>query len=579
MHGSAWDAAPSTMLMVDYGLSSSMRHIRCSFAPWAATIVFVQCSNSLLSQGIPHALIPELTVEHYMDVRSNASRMAYDHEQDRMYYLRTNGDILMVLDDGFSTPTDTLLFTVDDHTLGDAYGLAFQDSDLFVIGNHVMGNTTQGMLWRAHLQPDGSRSWSVVARTEDYAWGGKAHGFNNVVVSPDGQWLYLNCGSRTDHGEVQSVNGAFPGLREEPITAKILRVPSNAVDLLLPNDETALQAGGFIYASGVRNTYDMAFDADGHLFGVENSGDHDDPEELNWLQQGGHYGFPWTAGGNPNPTRVIGYEPANDPLLNTGYPSATTDFYYDSTFPLPLWVDPTEPVRNTGPDGDRLRDPANGGIVDASDQALPMTTFTCHRSPLGLVFDEDGSLSSSFQFDGFLLSFTPGGDTLGYSPIAPWGIPVVPADTSEDLLHLQFSYDDVAGTFTVQTTRIAEGFYLPVDAALVGHVLYVIEHWGSTQRSIWKVTFPVEAGVPEQATRPGSLYLWPVPAHDHVTWRTNLRAGGTLQLFDMMGSLIEQHAFSLPTGTLDLQGIAPGVYTLRGTSPDGNTCQRSLVVD
>jgi hypothetical protein len=545
----------------------------------AVLVSSVSMSVTALAQGTPTSLRPDVLVEHYMDVRSNASRMAFDHVQDRMYYLRTNGDILQVLDDGFSTPTDTLLFTVADHTLGDAYGLAFQDSDMYVIGNHVTGDITQGMLWRAHLQPDGSRSWSIVAHTQDYAWGGKAHGFNNVVVSPDGQWLYLNCGSRTDHGEVQSVNGAFPELREEPITAKILRVPSNAIDLLLPNDEAALDAGGFIYASGLRNTYDMAFDAQGNLFGAENSGDHDDPEELNWLQQGGHYGFPWTAGGNSNPTMSPGYDPDTDRLLNHGYPSAATDFYFDTTFPIPPSVEFTEPLLNTGPDADRLRDPANGGIVDASEQALPMPTFTCHRSPLGLVFDRDGLLGSSFQFHGFLLSFTPGGDTLGYSPIAPWGIPVVPADPSEDLLHLELGYDDVTGTYTVQTTRIVEGFYLPVDAELVGHVLYVIENWGSTQRSMWKVTFPVEAGVPEQTTLSGSLALWPVPAHGQVSWSTSLRSGGTLELTDMMGRLVNGRAVPGPIGTVDLRGIEPGMYTLRITSPDGRKCQRSLIVD
>jgi hypothetical protein len=217
--------------------------------------------------------------------------------------------------------------------------------------------------------------------------------------------------------------------------------------------------------------------------------------------------------------------------------------------------------------------------MDASEQALPMPTFTCHRSPLGLVFDRDGLLGSSFQFHGFLLSFTPGGDTLGYSPIAPWGIPVVPADPSEDLLHLQFSYDDVGGTFTVQSTRIVEGFYLPVDAELVGHVLYVIENWGSTQRSMWKVTFPVEAGVPEQTTLSGSLALWPVPAHGQVSWSTSLGSRGTMELFDMMGRIVRRRAVTGSTGVVDLRDMEPGLYSVRITSLDGRTRQRSLIVD
>ncbi|GAB5409195.1 MAG: hypothetical protein BalsKO_15600 [Balneolaceae bacterium] len=38
------------------------------------------------------------------------------------------------------------------------------------------------------------------------------------------------------------------------------------------------------------------------FFGTENAGDRDDSEELNWLQQGKHYGFPWVIGGNETPS-------------------------------------------------------------------------------------------------------------------------------------------------------------------------------------------------------------------------------------------------------------------------------------
>src|SRR5690606_27892953 len=115
------------------------------------------------------------------------------------------------------------------------------------------------------------------------------HGFNAVVVTPDGLTLLVNSGARTDHGEVQSSGGIFPGKREEPVSAKILQLPIDGLDLIIPNDEVTLAASGFVYASGVRNTYDLAFNAEGDLFGPENSGDHDDPEELNWLQEGAHY--------------------------------------------------------------------------------------------------------------------------------------------------------------------------------------------------------------------------------------------------------------------------------------------------
>ena len=433
-----------------------------------------------------------------------------------------------------------------------------------MIGNQVTGNVTEGILHRAHLQPDGSRAWTVAARTSQYAWGGKAHALNNVVVSPDGLELYLNCGSRTDHGEVQDVDGAFPNLREEPITAKILRIPIDANELVLPNNDLALSVSGRVFAYGTRNTFDMAFDVEGRLFGVENSGDHDDPEEMNWLRQGMHYGFPWTAGGNLDPTATPGYNPTTDSLLNPGYPSATTDFYYDASFPPapPMFA---EPMRNTGPDADRLRDPLTEGILDALDEGMDMRTFTCHRSPLGLVFDTAGILGSNLRGDGLVLSFTPGGDTLGFSPIAPWGIPVVPVDPSGDLLHLELEYDEVENNFTTQVTRIVEGFYLPVDAELIGNVLYVVENSGGTERSIWKVTLPLANGVLEPAATTTELSIWPVPANDRITWSTGNERPTGLTLIDLQGRILRSEQPSTAGGQFTLWDLPSGTYILRAT--------------
>jgi len=532
-----------------------------------------------IAQVAPTSLRADVTVDHYMDVRSDAVRLAVDPITDLLYYMRTNGDLLLVIDNNVDAPYDTLLFTAADHALDQAFGMAFHDSDLFVIGNQVNGNLTQGQLKRAHLLADGTRTWNTVATTGNYAWGGKAHAFNNVVVSPDGQFLYLNSGSRTDHGEVQDVNGTFPELREEPVTAKILRVPADGVNLILPNNEAELLSDGHLFASGVRNTFDMAFDADDRLFGVENSGDHDDPEEMNWLREGHHYGFPWTAGGNMNPTLNAGYTPGTDALLNPGYPAASTDFNFDPGFPLPPNVVFTEPVINLGPDADRLRDPLSGGITDASDTGSGVTTFTCHRSPLGLVFDRNGVLEGGLHEDAFALSFTPGGDTTGFSPIAPWGIPVVPADPSEDLLHLDLSYDANADNFTLNATRIVEGFYLPVDAELVGNVLYVLENWGSVQRSMWKVTLPLANSVEEgRDQRTERLTVWPVPARDEVTWSYDGVVPLVLELLDAAGRIIVSVRPHQPSGTLDVSDIPAGYYVIHARSEGGNSIRKITIV-
>src|SRR5258707_7513185 len=37
------------------------------------------------------------------------------------------------------------------------------------------------------------------------------------------------------------------------------------------------------------------------------------------VRQGCHYGFPWRMGGMDNPQQFSGYDPANDPLLNSKF--------------------------------------------------------------------------------------------------------------------------------------------------------------------------------------------------------------------------------------------------------------------
>ena len=44
-----------------------------------------------------------------------------------------------------------------------------------------------------------------------------------------------------------------------PLTSVLLRVPTTARNLILPNDEAKLQAGGYLFADGVRNAFDLAF--------------------------------------------------------------------------------------------------------------------------------------------------------------------------------------------------------------------------------------------------------------------------------------------------------------------------------
>ena len=70
----------------------------------------------VLAQNTPISLVPDVTVEHYLVIQPNVSRMVYDAVSDRLHYLTVDGDIYLI-DHGPTGPMDTLLFTNADHGL------------------------------------------------------------------------------------------------------------------------------------------------------------------------------------------------------------------------------------------------------------------------------------------------------------------------------------------------------------------------------------------------------------------------------------------------------------------------------
>jgi hypothetical protein len=331
-------------------------------------------------------------------------------------------------------------------------------------------------------QSNGGRVWSVLAETEAYPRSKTAfdHVFNGIIVSPDGNSIFVNSGSRTDHGEVQDVGGLFPNTREVALTAKIFRLPTTASNLFLPNDANALRAAGRIFADGTRNSFDFAFAPQGLFFATENGPDRDMSDELNWLRQGLHFGFPWRIGGADNPQQFPSYNPANDRLLDSRFIGVAGGYYHnDPTFP-PAPANLAEPVINIGPDADKFRDPATGQIKDASELGLTISTFTAHRSPLGLVFDTAGDMDLPFRNHGFMLSFTPG-DPNGT------GVPGPFFDASQDLVDLQLTSLG-ATNFQARVTKLVGGFSSPIDAEIIGNRIYVLEYGGN--QGVWEITFP-----------------------------------------------------------------------------------------
>jgi len=484
--------------------------------------LFLYSHEALLSA--PTVINTNLHVRFLLNTTNGSGahsiRIAKDPRNNQLYYLKFNGDVYR-LDEmpGDGTSTSVKAYGAADHGIANsAQGMAIgPDGTIYVVGNTTTsdGNSTFARIMKGVPDGNGSRIWSLLAQTDPYPRSRTAfdHVFNGIVVSPDGNDLYVNSGARTDHGEVQSVEGVFPDTREVALTAKIFRLPATASDLVLPNDLSALRSAERIFAEGVRNSFDFAFAPNGDLFATENGPDRDMAEELNWLRPGLHYGFPWRMGGTDNPQQFPDYDPSTDRLLDPRFTAVQNGYYRnDPTFPQAP-PNLAEPVINIGPDADSYRDPADGSIKDASALGQTLATFTAHRSPLGLVFDTAGAMAAPYQFHGFMLSWTPG-DPNGTNAEGPF------KDASADLVDLDLT--KLGNTnYQARVTRMIEGFANPIDAEIINNRIYVIEYGGD--QGIWEITFPAIA-------KPARLDAPALQADGSFRFSVSGEAGGNYEI-------------------------------------------------
>ncbi len=460
-------------------------------------VSYVQHIPDKAELKVPVALRPDIKVEHFMTIDSLADRILQNPKTGDLWYTTFNGNVFQIKNFNTGTPVSEMVFSNKDHGIAVVQGAAFLNNNLFLCGNVYFNNkrTTSGRMVRFNLDSSRQSQLSVVFNTVEYAANKTIydHGWNAMAISPDNKFIYVNSGARTDHGEIQDNGGAYPKARDNALTSKIFRFPAEAKDLLLPDDEAKLTADSYLFAKGIRNAYDMAFDPDGQLFGVSNSADYDYPEDMFWIRQGHHYGFPWVMGGLENPQQYPDWQPdpATDPFINKSSHSWRTKYYYsDPEFPArPAGVTFSPGVQNLGPDANEYRG-HSGKIQDGDQAGLAMSTFTPHCSPLGLFFDTKKVLAKGFKGDGFVLRFTNGVRSS-----------LMRAFTSQgsDLLHLHCVYDEITDNYFVKTTRIVEGFRDPVDAIMVDNKVYIIEY-GGRGGNIWKISLPVDS-IPNQKAK------------------------------------------------------------------------------
>lgn len=446
------------------------------------SMVRVQDKSS--EERLPKALVSDISVEPFMEIESGGIRLRLDPVSEDFFYNTLKGDIFRIYRSQDSL-YDEKIYTVEDHGIESLQGMYFQDSSIFLVGNKYYqdNKATKGIVMRGKLNQEGKYSWDTLAITELY---GKprtlySHEFNGITGDAAGKYIYVNSGARTDHGEVQDNDGMFPGLRESNLTACVFRLPADGKDIVLKDDPSYLKQNGYLFADGVRNAYDLNFSPAGHLFAVSNSSDYDHPEDMFWLREGHHYGFPWRMGNTDNPQQYPDWDPdpEKDPFINpAAYAYANRYFKNDPDFPQkPKDLKITAPVMNYGPDANFYRDVETGEVRDGDDTGEPVGTFTAHRSPLGLFFDRDSLLAAPYQGDGFVLSYSFGGNSPLMRRISPFG---------GDLIHMKLEYQPEIDHYIVHCYRIVDGFRGPTDALLIANTAYIIENSGM----IWKVTLP-----------------------------------------------------------------------------------------
>jgi glucose/arabinose dehydrogenase len=196
----------------------------------------------------------------------NPTSIAFD-SNDKLYVATLNGEVHIVEDTNGDGSGDKLeLFSRKN---GLALGIAIGDDDQYV---YVSGGGE--VIRYRDMDRDGKsdESDTIIDGLPTFVY--DAHSNNGLVIGPDGL-LYMTLGGISDHGP-----------DNDPLAGSILVANSDGSDLR-------------VFASRLRNPYDLAFTSTGLLIATDNGPDQLDerlpwapPDELNVIQEGRDYGYP-----------------------------------------------------------------------------------------------------------------------------------------------------------------------------------------------------------------------------------------------------------------------------------------------
>ena len=204
-----------------------------------------------------------------------------------------------------------------------AQGLLYAFDSLYV---SVNGGPEGSGLYRVR-DTDGDDQYDKVELLAKFGNGGE-HGTHALRLTPDGKSILIVCGNHTNPPPRMAPGPVMPNWGEDLLLPRQWDAGGHAAGVMAPGGyiaKTGPDGKDFeVLSSGYRNSYDMAFNADGELFAYDS--------DMEW-----DYGMPWYR-----PTRAVHATSGSE----FGWRSGTGKWptYYVDSLPPVVNIGPGSPV-------------------------------------------------------------------------------------------------------------------------------------------------------------------------------------------------------------------------------------------